>query len=517
MRLNRALLIILLVVLVIGNCLVFGTLCALLNHYLPPLPTSTATYTPIKITPRPTYTPLPTRVGLPTYTPLYSPTPTPTAPTATLAPSPTPTLYFGPPSPTNTVPPTATSRPTVTATATHTPTSSPSRTPTRTPAATPTATHTPTHTPTSSPTRTPTRTPAVTPTATRTPLPTPTPTRTPIPRPAPVTDLRAQALGPASIRLTWSASRTTEVVGYWVYGDDGSVGTRFRRLAWVTGTTFTDEGLPAGFLYIYYVRAAVGAAESRASNLAGVITPPQPTATASPTPTLVLATPIPTHSPPVTSSRPSVTPSVTQPSPGRTPPPSITPEPGRRLMLSVVSHRRYVDEFGELRIVGEVRNDFDVNAQAVVITALLYDAQGRELERVTVPTLLKLVRAGQRVPFLIVRPAPKGLHSYTLLAAGVSTTQLSAASLAVVEKKQYEDQAGLYHVEGRVSNVGATVVDYVRVALTIYDADGDVVNAEAAYTTPQRLAPGESGAFHLTVLQAPQALRYVVQVEGEPL
>jgi len=186
-------------------------------------------------------------------------------------------------------------------------------------------------------------------------------------------------------------------------------------------------------------------------------------------------------------------------------------------MLSVVSHRRYVDEFGELRIVGEVRNDFDVNAQAVVITALLYDAQGRELERVTVPTLLKLVRAGQRVPFLIVRPVPKGLHSYTLLAAGVSTTQLSAASLAVVEKKQYEDQAGLYHVEGRVSNVGATAVDYVRVALTIYDADGDVVNAEAAYTTPQRLAPGESGAFHLTVLQAPQALRYVVQVEGEPL
>ncbi len=346
----------------------------------------------------------------------------------------------------------------------------------------------------------------------------PTPTHTPTPRPAPATDLRAQAIGPDRIRLTWSASLTTNVAGYWVYGDDGSVGTRFRRLGWTGGTTFIDEGLQPGFLYIYYVRAVLDGGESRASNLAGTTIPPLPTATASPTstPAPPTSTPSPTRVPSATPPVASATPVVTPSSPGQTLTPSVTPEPGRRLVLSVVSHRRYVDEFGELRIVGEVRNDFDVNAQAVVITAILYDAQGRELERATAPTLLKFVRAGQRAPFLIVRPAPKGLHSYTLSVAGVSTAHLPAASLAVVEKKQYEDQAGLYHVEGRVSNVGAVAVDRVRVALTIYNAAGDVVNAEAAYTTPQRLAPGESGTFHITVLQAPNADRYTIQVEGEP-
>jgi len=321
------------------------------------------------------------------------------------------------------------------------------------------------------------------------------------------------------------------VTGYWVYGDDGSVGTRFRQLGWTTGITFTDVGLRPGFLYIYYVRAVADDAESRASNLAGAITRLRPTATASPSATpgpsvtpsaQRTPTPTPTQSSPGLVRTATVTPTVTAtPSPTptatQTSTPSVTAEPGRPLTLSVVSHRRYEDNFGELRIVGELKNDFDVDAQAVIVTVSLYDAQGRRLDRVTVPALLKYVRAGQRAPFLIVRPLPDGLHSYALSAAGVSTTQLPSASLAVVEKKQYEDQAGLYHVEGRVSNVGATTVDHVRVALTIYDADGDVVNAEAVYTTPQRLAPGESGAFHITVLQFPNAQRYTVQVEGEPL
>jgi hypothetical protein len=182
----------------------------------------------------------------------------------------------------------------------------------------------------------------------------------------------------------------------------------------------------------------------------------------------------------------------------------------------VVSHRRYVDDFGELRIVGEVRNDFSVDAQAVVVTAILYDAQGQTLDRVTVSTPLRFVRAGQRAPFLILKPVPKGFYSYILSAAGTSTSQAPTLKLTVAEKKQYEDQAGLYHVEGRVRNDGSGTVDRVLVALTIYNADGDVVNVEATATTPARLKPGEAGTFHITVLQFPNAQRYTVQVEGEP-
>lgn len=536
---NRALLIILLVLLLAGNCLVFGTLCALLNHYLPPLPTPMPTVTPVEIMTRPTFTAVPTRVELPTYTPLYSPTPTPTVVTATPLPTPTPTLYFGPPSPTNTRPPTATFTPTAiptqtaTLTPTRTPTVTPTGTPTRTPTQTPTATatgtptRTPTRTPTVTATRTPTRTPTHTPTRTptetptrtptRTPTPTPPPTSTPLPRPAPASELRARAVSPTRVELSWTASATEDVKGYWVYGDGGSVGTRFRRLGWTTGITFTDVGLRPGFLYIYYVRSAVGTAESQASNLAGGTTRPRPTPTPSATPS---PSPCPT-SEPTTAAVPSPTPTRTatatpSPTPSQSPTPSVTSEPGRRLTLSVASHRRYVDDFGELRIVGEARNNFDVDAQGVMVTAILYDAQGNRLERATAPTLLKFVRAGHRVPFLIVRPVPEGFHSYTLSAVGMSTTQLPSSSLAVVGKKQYEDQVGLYHVEGRVSNVGPTAVDHVRVALTIYDGDGDVVNADATTTTPQRLEPGEEGTFHITVLQFPHAHRYIVQVEGEP-
>ena len=308
------------------------------------------------------------------------------------------------------------------------------------------------------------------------------------------------------MELSWTASPDKSGQGYWIYGDDGTVGTQFLRLGWTTSTTFTDESLIPGFLYIYYVRAAIGETESRASNLAGDVTPPQPT-------------PTPTASPTATAS-PSPAPTATQtPTPLPTPtpaPPTATPVPGRPLTLSVVSHRRYVDDFGELRIVGEVQNDFSVDAQAIVVTAILYDAQGQSLDRVMVSPLLRFVRAGQRAPFLILKPVPKGFHSYTLSAAGMSTTQAPTLKLTMVEKKQYEDQAGLYHVEGRVRNDGVGPVDRVLVALTIYDTDGNVVNAEATATTPARLKPGEAGTFHITVLQFPNAQRYSVQVEGEP-
>ena len=124
------------------------------NTKEPPLPTSTASNTPL---PTRTKTPTPTNTLSPTNTPLPSNTPTST-PTLTSSPSRTPTTL---------------------------PTRTPS--PSYTPAATSTNTHLPSNTPTSVPTstplpsKTPTTAPASTPLPTRTPQPanTPTPNSTP--------------------------------------------------------------------------------------------------------------------------------------------------------------------------------------------------------------------------------------------------------------------------------------------------------------------------------------------------
>ena len=255
---------------------------------------------------------------------------------------------------------------------------------------------------------------------------------------------------------------------------------------------------------------------------------PTPTATPSPTPTATSsATSTPTSKPTQTPTATSTatptptptwpreaipTPTAGSPTPTVTPAPVATPEP---VALGVAGSRHYTDEWGNLVIVCDLRNDSPYLVGKVQVTATLYDEEGNILDRQTVMPLLRWVQPWGQAPAVVVMESGQQWATYALRAAGWTAPPTPSAQLLLLGSEAYTDDAGLYHVWGQLHNQGPRTQRYVRAVVTLYDAGGEVINACLAHPVPEVLTPGATGVFNCAFDFARGAVRHVVQVEGD--
>lgn len=473
-----------------------------------PLPPATAT-----VPPPPTSTPSSTTTYTPTPTPSSTSTPTGTPPpTATLTGTPTKT-----PSPTATN--TATSRPTATSARTPSRTPLPTATDTATPTRTPRPTLTSTHTP--RPTQTPTRTPTLTSRSTKTPtssptatsIPTRTPTRLPTATPSqtatvvavaalPVSDTFDNALAPArsapageqtanlepakavpltnsSIALSWPVAQTA--AQYHIYSDMGTGYGVFVYKAETTEAAFVDEMLRKGLTYSYRITQLNGdqetvLAQTQTTTFGYQVSDDETPASAQISTLSVI------------------------PAPTALPPDAV--------LLGLVSDNTFTDNFNTLTIVGEVRNDSNLDVGQTDITITFYDNTNTVIGTARGETMLETIPPGSTSPFLITLSRPSGLASYSLRAIARPADAKLKAQLSVVELKRYEDEAGFFHVKGMIKNAGNTVARRIKVAAVIYGRDGKVINVGFVYVTPPTLAPGQQAAYDVIFTYFP---RYFTQ------
>jgi hypothetical protein len=541
-------------VLIIVNLIVFGILAWLVATDLESLsagpmevklaasPTMVAQAAP---TLRPTFTPTPgAGQPPPTETPVPPSTPTPVladiaAATDTPAFTPPPTDT---PTPTDTVAPTDTPTPvpTDTFTLTSTPTFTPTHTPTDTSTPVPTDTSTPTSTPTPIPTHTPTASPTATSTATLTPVPTHTATPTPRPTVAPVAEARVISISSDRIDLGWKPATGSEPLTYRIYWDMGLGLGLYTYKTSVEGTRYSDLNLRPGTAYRYRIVAYDGSHKSAACEVLAT-TRARPERVA-------MATSGPTQAPwPSPSQRPAATPTSTvTPSPTSTPSRTPTPSPTRRppatsaftqtpwpsptprrivaiptplppdtVLLGLMSSHEYEDDLGFFTIVGEVRNDLQMNVGRVLVTATFYNASGDVIEEVSNSTMIDILLPSQRSPFALTLPRPVDLWEYSLRITARPTLEQPLAGLAVVQSRAYEDEVGFYHVTGEVENTGQRTADRVQVVVTLYDKWGKIVNAGFVYSEPRRVRPGEKAAFDCSFNYYPLVKEHAIQVERD--
>jgi len=526
-------------VLILANLIVFGSLLWLMAADLesvlfgpvevefPASPTTVAQATP---TLRPTFTPTPgvaqpppTEMPVPPSTPTPAPADTAAATdtlTSTLLPTDTPT-------PTDTVAPTDTSTPIPADTAT----------PTDTP--TPTLTHTPTASPTATPTITLTPTPV--PSKVEGPAPTDTVTPTPRPTVAPVAGVKVLSASSDRIDLSWKPATGSNSLTYHIYWDMGLGLGLYTYKTSVEGTRYSDLNLRPGTTYRYLIVAYDGSHESPACEvLATTRARPElvamaasgPTQTPWPSPSRrPTATPTPIASPSPTTSTPSRTPT---PSPTRqptailastrTPWPSPTPRrivvtptplPPDTVLLGLMSSHEYEDDLGFITIVGEVRNDLQMNVGKVLVTATFYSASGDVIDEVSTSTMMDILPPGQRSPFALTLPRPVDLWEYSLRITARPTLEQPLTGLEVVQSYVYEDEVGFYHVTGEVENTGQRTADRVQVIVTLYDKWGKIVNAGFVYSEPRRVSPGGKAAFDCSFNYYPLVKEHAIQVERD--
>jgi len=533
-------------VLIIGNLFVFGTLIWLVaadlefvlfgpvEVELPASPTMVAQAT---FTLRPTFTSTPGPAQPPpTETPVPTSTPTPVpADTVEITDIPTSTSL-----PTDTPTPTEPAAPTDTPTLIPTDTTTPTSTPTVTPTYTPTPT--PTHTPTASPTATSTATLTSTPVPSKVEGPAPTDTVTPPPRPtvAPVATVKVLSTSSDRIDLSWKPATGLESLTYQIYWDMGLGLGLYTYKTSVEGTRYSDLNLRPGTAYRYRIVTYVGGYESPACEvLATTRARPERVAMAASEPT---QTPRPSPS-----QRPTATPTLTaSPSPTSTPSRTLPPSPTRwptttvastqapwpsptsrrfvatptplppdTVLLGLMSSHEYEDDLGFITIVGEVRNDLQMNVGKVLVTATFYNASGDVIEEASTSTMMDILLPGQRSPFALILPRPVDLWEYSLRITARPTLEQPLAGLEVVQSHAYEDQVGFYHVTGEVENTGQRTADRVQVIVTLYDKWGKIVNAGFVYSEPRPVRPGEKAAFDCSFNYYPLVKEHAIQVERD--
>jgi hypothetical protein len=298
-------------------------------------------------------------------------------------------------------------------------------------------------------------------------------------------DLEAALVTDASVNLTWRPG--SKAARYRVYSDMGTGFGVFLLKAEVEQRAFSDVNLRPAMRYCYRVTAVTRKGEVL---LAGT------TATTPRRATAVNAAEV---SVPVIPTRVSL--EVT---------PAPTPLPPDTVILGMLSASDYVDEVdGQLVIVGEVRNDSHLDVSDAAVTATFYDPEGQASGEVVGQTVLKVLAAGARSPFIVTVQKPTKGADYSLRATGrPSMSSPEETQLKVVSTRRYEDDAGFYHVAGVIENTSRRRTDRVRIVVVLYDRGGNVVNVGIAYPSPTSVSRGERADFDVVFTYYPKVVSH---------
>jgi hypothetical protein len=201
---------------------------------------------------------------------------------------------------------------------------------------------------------------------------------------------------------------------------------------------------------------------------------------------------------------PTALPSPTSTSPP--PSPSVSP-------IEILSHKSYIQS-NWYHIIGEVQNNTTYPMNFIKIVATLYDENNNVVGTDYTYTDLDIVLPGGKAPFVIATDQWAGTASYKLQAQGSeSEGELPRQDLIVLSSNDYIQYDWL-HVVGEVLNTGDTNAEYVRVVITLYDTQGDVVGVGYTYTELDIIPPGGTSPFDASTDFWEGYDQYSIQVQG---
>lgn len=298
-----------------------------------------------------------------------------------------------------------------------------------------------------------------------------------------VVSIQANSLSKNSIDLHWDT--VTGGQPYQIYSDMGTGYGVFIYKGQVTDPDFVDIHLRSGMKYAYRVDA-LGHGRSRRLGTASAATYVRaPLADAGSEPIVDTNTAL---------NRPDVT--II---------PAPTPLPPDALLMGLVSDNSYIDELNTIHIVGQIRNDSNLDVGHMTVIVSFFDDTGNFIDEAQGPTLLDRLTPGQRSPFILSVPFPVGMADYSIKAVGRPVSPELPSQLSVVQSRAYEDNIGFYHVEGLIENLGTVPVNQAGVVVTLYSRGGEVLNV-GFDPISFRLEPGARAEFDVRFTYFPQVV-----------
>jgi hypothetical protein len=181
--------------------------------------------------------------------------------------------------------------------------------------------------------------------------------------------------------------------------------------------------------------------------------------------------------------------------------------------MGLLSHQDYIDLLGDIRIVGEARNETGAHLEQISARIMFYNRWGTVMRILNVPALLEAVAPGQSVPFALSLPEPVGWERYTVRVTAQQALRDIPTGLEIAGYHMEGLDTGILHVKGIVVNRGDRTVERARVVVTLHDPWDTVVNAGFTYT--EHIPAGGEAAFDCQFVDYDLVESVAVQVEAE--
>ncbi len=183
----------------------------------------------------------------------------------------------------------------------------------------------------------------------------------------------------------------------------------------------------------------------------------------------------------------------------------------------------WTDREGVFHITGEAVNTTPYPLEAVRLSGVLYDTQGRRLAEQSDILPVDVLYSGQGAPFDLRfeggRPVTAVRYELNVAARDADyalRTYYGPENFSVANDEAVYTAQGNLVVRGDLANTGPNVAEAVKVVVAIFDDQGRVVAAETIFVNRPRLVPQEAVGFEVPFYNLGGApLTYTLIVQGQ--
>jgi hypothetical protein len=187
---------------------------------------------------------------------------------------------------------------------------------------------------------------------------------------------------------------------------------------------------------------------------------------------------------------------------GKTPQSTLTEippisDPSGRLVI--LSHSAYMDIIDRYHIVGEVLNTSDLHMRFINVTATLYNENKEIIGAGSIFTFTDILPPGSKTPFNIVFYDQELPASYKLQIEGSETDSRPLTPLVILSQSVIEKSEGGFDIVGEIRNDRSIEARDVKVIVTFYDSDENVVGAEYIFAEIHQIPSLGTSPFSIMI------------------
>ncbi len=193
--------------------------------------------------------------------------------------------------------------------------------------------------------------------------------------------------------------------------------------------------------------------------------------------------------------------------------------------IKIINYSYYLDNLGNLDVVGEVQNVGSNTVNPVILTGSVYSSNGvDQANSFPAQAFVSYLTPQQEAPFYMQFPQPKNSPDgtwYSLISTGDISVTFTVTQAEATSSYQYPDLKiisssaaigtsgdynGAYLVSGVIQNTGSQTATNLTVVGAFFNSTGTVVGVGYTnYLTPTTLAPSGNVSFQISALDLNQS------------